>query len=423
MIESAKAQAGADAGRRWYREISLGQWGVLIGVWCVWALDAFDFLLVTFVLTDIAKAFGVASSTASLLILATFGVRWLGGLMFGSLSDRIGRKIPLLIALAWFTVGGALTGIAWSFASILVFRLLLGFGMAPIFALGSTIIAETWPEKHRAIGIGMLDAGWGIGAILAAIVYGLVYPHFGWRVLFFVGIVPSVVLGWLLYRFLPESPMWQRSQKQGKASGRWPAFRLFAEHPRLVLILALMLIFLQFAAWPLQGLLPTFLKGLNFSAATIGWLTSASAVGQIFGFSASGFVVEYLGRKKGLALLLILGSASVYALVSSVNIMPLSVVFAFFSGFFIVGAGGCYATIIAENLPGNVRGSGVGFIYNIGVFGGGIAPYVVLSSIRTLHLDMAIGIWVFTLIGVLLGLAIIFGFVKETKGVSLLHVE
>ncbi|WP_232484031.1 hypothetical protein [Burkholderia gladioli] len=79
MIESAKAQAGADPGRRWYREISLGQWGVLIGVWCVWALDAFDFLLVTFVLTDIAKAFSVAPSTASLLILATFGVRWLGG--------------------------------------------------------------------------------------------------------------------------------------------------------------------------------------------------------------------------------------------------------------------------------------------------------------------------------------------------------
>lgn len=404
---------------RWYHDITRTQWGILAGVWCVWALDAFDFLLVTFVLTDIAKSFGVALSTASLLLLATFGVRWLGGLLFGSLSDRIGRKIPLLIALLWFTAGGALTGVAWSFASILIFRIFLGFGMAPIFALGSTLVAESWPEKHRAIGIGILDAGWGVGAILAALVYGLVYPHFGWRPLFFVGIIPAVVLAILLHRYLPESPVWRenvapKGTRQGSA-----ALRLFREHPKVVLTLAFMLIFLQFAAWPLQGLLPTYLKEAHFSAQAISWLTTASAVGQIAGFSVSGFVVETYGRKKGVAALLLLGSVSVYALVHFVSSTSLGLVFAFLSGFFIVGAGGCYATIIAENLPSDVRGSGVGFLYNIGVFGGGIAPYVVLSSIKVFHLDIATGIPLFSLIGVVLGLVVIFCFVRETKGIAL----
>lgn len=87
----------------WYREITWEQWCVLAGAWCVWALDAIDFLMITFVLSDIARAFDVSLRATTLLLLAAFGVRWMGGLLFGGLSDRIGRKVPLLIVLAWFT--------------------------------------------------------------------------------------------------------------------------------------------------------------------------------------------------------------------------------------------------------------------------------------------------------------------------------
>ena len=258
----------------WYREINRRQWGTLLGVWSVWVLDAFDFIILTFVLSDIAHDFHQPLSNVSLLILAAFGVRWAGGLFFGDLSDRIGRKRPLLLALLWFTAGGALTGLAWNFASILAFRLLLGFGMAPIFALGSTIIAETWPERQRSIGIGILDAGWGVGGVLAALAYALIYPHFGWRMLFFVGVLPGIVLAIILYRALPEVEF---KRDKGRASGS-PALRLFVDHPRVVLTLALLLMAGQFAAWPLQGLLPTFLKEERFDVAWISWVSTASSI-------------------------------------------------------------------------------------------------------------------------------------------------
>jgi len=385
----------------------------------VWALDAFDFILITFVLSDIARAFGVAVSQVSLLILATFGVRWAGGLLFGSLSDRIGRKVPLLIALGWFSLGCALTGLAWNFASILAFRLFLGFGMAPIFALGSTMIAENWSPRHRAIGIGLLDAGWGVGTILAALVYAVVYPHFGWRALFFVGAVPGALLLIILYRFFPDLTDGQAGpQEAGKG---WAAVRLFTEHPAIVLVLALLLFFGQFAAWPLQGLLPTLLRDIHFDAAQISWITSISAIGQIFGFASAGFAINALGRRKGVALLLLLGGASVFLMVQALPNILLASVLAFTSGFFVVGAGGCFATIAAENLPAHVRGSGVGFLYNIGVFGGGVAPYIVLSSIRRLDISVGQGIALFTILAALIGGLISLTLLRETKDISLQH--
>ncbi len=150
------------SGTPWYRDITASQWRVLVAAWGVWVNDALDFLAITFVLGDIARAFGVSLDTASLLLLATYGVRWIGGLAFGGLSsDRIGRKIPLLITLTWFTARAVATGMSWNFLSLAVFRLLLGFGMAPGFSLGAAMVAESWPERHRAIGIGILDTGWG----------------------------------------------------------------------------------------------------------------------------------------------------------------------------------------------------------------------------------------------------------------------
>lgn len=413
--------AAPETRRRWYREINRAQWLTLVGAWCLWALDAVDFLLITFVLIDISKTFGVELHTASLLILATFGVRWLGGMLFGNLSDRIGRKIPMLIALGWFTAGAALTGLAWSFTAVFAFRLLLGFGMAPILTLGSTMIAETWPEKYRAIGIGILDTGWGFGSVLAATLYGLIYPHFGWRPLFFAGIVPGLLVGLYIWRFVPESPVWLKARNKGLvARGRSPAITLFRDHFGLVLVLSLVQFLLQFGSWPLQGLLATYLRQLHVPTASISLITSLGAIGQICGFFSSGFIAEWIGRRNAIAFMLAIGCACVFALV---NLAPGSVeiggVFAFLSGFFIVGASGIYPTILAENLPSNVRATGVGLMYNIGVIGGGIAPFVVLASLDFFNVRMSTGIFFYTLLGDVLGVTIIYLATRETRGISI----
>ncbi len=404
----------------WYREITGEQWRVMIGAWGVWALDAIDFLSITFVLADIAKSFDVSLSTTSLLLFATYGVRWLGGLLFGGLSDRIGRKIPLLIVLTWFTACAALTGLSWNFASVAVFRLLLGFGMAPGFSLGVTMVAESWPEKHRAFGIGILDTGWGVGSIGAALIYGLVYPHFGWRGMFFVGIVPAILLAVFIILWVPESPLWKEAKARRAATGRVhnPVADLFRLYPGRVAFLTVLMMILCFGSWPFQGLFPTYLKSLNFDTSTITWLTMTSAVGQIAGFFCSGVLAERLGRRNGLTLMLALGTVGVCIVVAVVDDFMQAEMAAFFTGFMLVGSSGIWGTILAENLPSEVRASGVGFLYNVGVVGGGIAPFVVLSSLHQFNIEMKIGIGIFTIIASVIAIVLL-RFSRETKGLSL----
>jgi SHS family sialic acid transporter-like MFS transporter len=422
-MKAADATANVSRSMPWYTDISWPQWRVLIAAWGVWVMDAVDFLAITFVLNDIAKHFGVPLSTASLLLFATYGVRWIGGLMFGSLSDRIGRKIPLVITLAWFTAGAVLTGLSWSFASLAVFRLLLGFGMAPGFSLGATMVAESWPERHRAIGIGILDTGWGLGAIGAAIAYDLVYPHFGWRGMFFVGVIPALLLGVFILLCVPESQAFRDGTRSLRTPLRDnPAVVLFRRYPGRVSYLALLMLVLCFGSWPFQGLFPTYLKSLSFEPLTITWLTMTSAVGQVFGFFASGFIAERLGRRAGISLMLGVGALCVVALVYSVNQFLLAECFAFLSGFFLVGSSGIWGTILTENLPRDVRASGVGFLYNIGVVGGGIAPYIVLSTVKAADMTIALGIAVFT-IGAALAAIVILRSVRETKGMQLSEID
>jgi SHS family sialic acid transporter-like MFS transporter len=260
-------QAADSVSVPWYREISSEQWRVLAGTWAVWTLDSVDYLSITFVLSDIAAAFGMSLGTTSLLLLATYGVRWLGGLLFGSLSDRIGRKLPLLICLSWFTLGAAFTGLSWDFTSLVIVRLLLGFGMAPGFSIGATMVAESWPEKYRALALGILDTGWGVGAIAASLIYGLVYPHFGWRGMFFVGIIPAVLIGLFVMFCVAESPVWLRSRKQAGRVAKPSVTALFRLYPGRVAFLALLMLLLFFGSWPFQGLFPTFLKEIGVDTA------------------------------------------------------------------------------------------------------------------------------------------------------------
>ncbi|MEK6350186.1 MAG: MFS transporter [Burkholderia sp.] len=408
---------------RWYREITGTQWRVLIAAWGVWVNDALDFLAITFVLKDIANEFGVALSTASLLLLATYGVRWIGGLAFGGLSDRIGRKIPLLITLAWFTAGAVATGLSWSFVSLAVFRLLLGFGMAPGFSLGAAMVAESWPERYRAIGIGILDTGWGLGTIGAALAYQFIYPTFGWRGMFFVGLPPAIVLGLFIVFFVPESEAWKQAQAQAAHQPRKnPVVELFRRYPGRVAYLAVLMFVLCFGNWPFQALLPTYLRNLNLPAAFVSGVAMSSAVGQILGFIASGFIAEKLGRRGAISAMIGIGSVCVAGLVLSTASTSAALFFAFLSGFFLVGASGIWGTILTENLPRDVRASGVGFLYNFGVIGGGLAPFITLSAMSRFTISMPMAIIIFSIGAALLGGVLLY-FTRETKGMNLSEID
>lgn len=410
-----------DHSRPWYTQITWTQWKALIASWGVWTLDGLDFLVLTYVLVSLANYFNVPVATASLLLLMTYGVRWLGGLVVGDFSDRLGRKIVLVVVLAWFTVCAMLTGLAWSWGAIVVFRLLLGFGMAPGYAVGASLVAETWPERYRAIGLGINHSGWGFGGIFASIVYMTVFPTFGWRGVFFVGLIPALILGVFILTAVQESPVWKAqsgAKARPKSGAKTPALRLFAKYPRRVLILGVLLFSLFFSNWPLQGLFPTYLNSLHLDTATIGTLGLCLSLGQVVGFATSGFLAERFGRRGGLALMLSLGMVGVVALVLMIQWFFWGAVWSFLGGGLLIGSAGIWSSILNENLPTEVRASGVGFLYNIGSFGGGLAPFVVLSSLQTFHLQFGVGLIGYTIVAGLVAIAML-RLIPETRGIAL----
>ncbi len=405
----------------WYTQITWTQWKALIASWAVWTLDGLDFLVLTYVLVDISKRFNVSLATASLLLLITYGVRWLGGLVFGDFSDRVGRRIPLVIALLWFTACAVLTGLSWTWWAIVVFRLMLGVGMAPGYAIGASLITETWPAKYRSIALGINHTGWGFGGVFASLSYVLVYPHFGWRGMFFVGAIPALILTAFILFAVKESPVWKAqvsAKVQSQVASKTPAIMLFQKYPRQVVVLAALLFSLFFNNWPLQGLFPTYLKSLHFNTATVGSLGFYLSIGQIAGFVLSGFLAEWFGRRGGLSLMLLLGMAGVVTLVLTIHWFFWAAVWSFLGGGLLIGSAGIWSVILNENLPTEVRASGVGFLYNVGSFGGGLAPFVVLSCMRTFHLQFAVVLVGFTIAAGVIALLIL-RLVPETRGTAL----
>lgn len=404
----------------WYHEITWPQWKALLAAWCVWGLDAFDFLILTYVLVAVAATFHVPLAVAGTLFLATYGVRWFGGLVFGSLSDRIGRKVPLAITLAWFSICAVLTGSAWSFVALFAFRLLLGVGMAPGYSVGVTLVAESWPERYRAIGVGLQDMGWGFGGIAASLAFLWLYPIVGWRGLFFVGVIPALVIGVFILRAVPESPVWEQQRARHQLAAI-PALQLFRRNWALVIFLAVLMFSLFFSNWPTLGLLPTYLKSLRVSHAEIAALGLVSSVGQVFGYFASGFLADYFGRRKGLALMIVIGTLCVLLYVVTAGVFWLAAAFVFLAGLFLIGSAGIWGSILAEHFSTDVRSSAVGFLYNIGAAGGGAAPAVVLGFVAATHIGFGAALVGATVVASGVALVLLTR-TRETRGVDLATV-
>lgn len=177
----------------WWREPTGAQWGAFTASWAAWVLDAFDFTVFLLVMPLIAKEFDVTITTTALSVTLTLLLRLLGGLAAGAVADRIGRKKPLLFAIAWFAVCDAAVFFAPSFAWVFFFRTLFGFGMGAQWTAGATLAMENWPARSRAIASGVLQGSWAVGYFTAALASAWIVPHYGWRMLFLVAAAPALV--------------------------------------------------------------------------------------------------------------------------------------------------------------------------------------------------------------------------------------
>jgi MFS transporter, SHS family, lactate transporter len=336
-----------------------------------WTLDAFDFFLVVFTLTAIARDFGTTDAAIALSITVTLAFRPVGALIFGLLADRYGRRLPLMLDLVFYSVVEVLSGLAPDYRTFLVLRALFGIGMGGEWGVGASLAMEKAPTRLRGLLSGLLQQGYAAGYLLAAVCFFVVYPRFGWRPMFFIGGLPALVALFIRFR-VKESEVWERTRH-----GTWGALgRAIGANWRLFLYLTLLMAGMNFASHGTQDMYPTFLErdwGLGPRARAA--LTAFSMVGAIAGGVAFGLKSDRIGRRRtivlalGLAILVI----PLWAFAPSV---PFLVTGAFAMQFMVQGAWGVIPAHISELSPDSVRGFLPGFAYQCGVLLASSVAYV-----------------------------------------------
>src|SRR5690242_6035513 len=213
----------------WWKEPTKDQWYAYLAAWGGWTLDAFDFTAFLLIIAPIAKEFDVPVPEVAAVLTITLWMRLLGATASGWLADRIGRKTPLMISIAWYSVCNFLAGLAPSFLLLFLFRALLGIGMGAEWPAGAALAMETWPVRSRGFMGAVMQGSWGIGFLLSSAIYGLFYNYIGWRGLLMIGIAPALLIIYIRL-FVKEPEIWVENQRQQKAQNREvrePLFSIF----------------------------------------------------------------------------------------------------------------------------------------------------------------------------------------------------
>lgn len=375
-----------------------------------WTLDAFDFFLVVFTLTAIARDFGKTDAELALTITVTLAFRPVGAFIFGLLADRYGRRLPLMIDLVFYSIVEVLSGFAPNYTTFIILRALFGIGMGGEWGVGASLAMEKVPPRLRGVLSGLLQEGYAVGYLLAAVCYFFVFPRWGWRPLFFIGGLPALLT--LYVRFgVKESEVWERTRH-----ATWGELgRGIARHWKTFLYLTLLMTMMNFASHGTQDMYPTFLqRDWGFSPQARSIITAVSMVGAITGGILFGFLSDRWGRRRAMILAFALAIV-VIPLWAFAPTLALLVAGAFLMQFMVQGAWGVIPAHITELSPDSVRGFLPGFAYQCGVLIAGSVAYIeaVFAERTTYARAMAlVAFVVFTVAAVIAGLG------RERRGIA-----
>ena len=260
-----------------------GHRAALLAGFLGWTLDAFDFFLVVFSLTAIAEEFHRPDKDIALSIAVTLAFRPVGAFIFGLLADRYGRRLPLIIDLVFFSIVEVLSGLAPNYATFLVLRALFGIGMGGEWGVGASLAMEKVPARFRGVLSGLLQEGYATGYLLAAGCYFFVFPHWGWRPMFFIGGLPALLAIYVRLQ-VKESEVWKKTRHEN-----WGDLgRGIASHWKLFIYLVLLMMMMNFVSHGTQDMYPTLLKRQwGFSPQKVAAVTAFSMIGANTGNSAS----------------------------------------------------------------------------------------------------------------------------------------
>ena len=341
----------------------------ILAAWLGWTLDAFDFFLLTFLLKDIAKEFGVEVSAVAYALFLTLAMRFVGAFIFGRIGDKWGRKPALMLDILCYSIIGALAAFSPNLTIFLVLRALFGIAMGGEWGLGSSLAMESIPPQARGTVSGILQSGYPSGFLIAAVVYGLLYGRtfgdytIGWRAMFLLSVLPAFVV-LFIRSSVPESPAFEASQVHEKPH----LWATVAEHKGLVLYMVLLMLCFNLFSHGTQDLYPTFLqKQHNFDPAIVSWITIVANLGAIAGGLAFGHWSEKIGRVNAITIasLIALPALPLWAYASTPALLALG---AFVMQVAVQGAWGVVPAHLNELTPGAARATIPAFVYQAGNF-------------------------------------------------------
>jgi SHS family lactate transporter-like MFS transporter len=324
-----------------------------------WLLDAFDFFLVTFCLTSMAKEFHKTDAEIALVITMTLAFRPVGGFVFGLMADRYGRRLPLMINIGFFAVAEILTGLAPNYTVLLIVRGLFGVVMGGNWGVGTSLAMEGAPKGKRGMLSGLLQEGYAAGNVLAALCFLFLFRRVGWRPLFFLGTVPAILLVLFIRFRVKESTVWQKA-KTSEWGEHW---REVLSHWKLFLYLVAFMTMMLFASHGTQDMYPLFLqRQWHFTSERRAVITAISGVGAIIGGIIFGHFSDKWGRRRTIITAFVLGALVIPLWAFAPN-QAVLIVGAFLMQFMVQGAWGVIPAHLAELSPDSVRGLLPGFAY------------------------------------------------------------
>jgi MFS family permease len=366
-----------------FSQVSSTQRRTLIAAALGWMLDAFDAMLYALVLAYVMRDLGMSKPVAGFLQMLTLLASGMGGVLFGFIADRIGRKQALMLSILTYSLCSFGSGLSTSITMLAVFRFVLGLGMGGEWNTGATLVAETWPMELRAKALSIVQSSWAIGYAMASLVAGVMLHYANWRMVFFAGILPALVVLWIR-RGVPESEMWKQQHGQHIEKRHVEFATIFrAPYGKHTIALLFPNFFGMSAWWGLFTWIPPYLSlpveqgGRGFGVmGTTTLLVVLNLFGMFPGYASFGWVADRFGRRTTFIAYLLVAVVLVplYATVQNpATLMVVGTLVAFFGTGSFSGSG----IIGSEIFPTSVRARALGFTYNGARTMSSVAPLVI----------------------------------------------
>jgi MFS transporter, SHS family, lactate transporter len=337
----------------------------LVASFLGWTLDAFDFFVVVFLVDILAARFGVSKADIIWTLTLTLATRPIGAFLFGWLADRYGRRVPLMANVLFYSIIEMLCGFAPNYSVFLILRTLYGIGMGGEWGVGASLAMETVKPRWRGIFSGILQSGYPIGYLLAAVAARLILPVWGWRAMFWAGATPALLALYIRSK-VPESAAWQRTVRPEDRESRVILKTLLANSKTFAYLVVLMTL-MMFLSHGTQDLYPDFLKTEHhLTAAAVSYLAIFYNIGAVAGSLVFGQLSQKFGRRRSMIAAAIL-SLVVIPLWALSGLLPLVAAGAFLMQMGVQGAWGIIPAHLTEISPDTTRSLVPGLAYQLGI--------------------------------------------------------